>query len=155
MADGGKDPMAAALRVLGDALQAADGPPREVVDQAKQLFTWRTVDAELAELTFDSLVSGTPSGVRSEGTARSVTFETPAIVIDCEITPAGERYDVMGSISPTDGATLAIERPGGVEAAVAVDELGRFRIDGLERGTVRFVVRAGEAARVVTDWFGL
>ena len=155
MADGGKDPMAAALRVLGDALRAADGPPREVVDQAKQLFTWRTVDAELAELTFDSLVSGAPAGVRGEGTARSVTFETPAVVIDCEISPAGEAYDVMGSVSPTDGLSLALERPGGHETAVAVDDHGRFRIDGLERGTVRFVVRAGEAARIVTDWFGL
>ena len=155
MTDGGNDPMDAALRALGEALQAVDGPPPEVVSQAKLVFTWRTVDAELAELTFDSLVHGAAAGVRSGGTARTVTFETPAVVIDAEIAASGDRFDLIGSLSPLADAALSIERPGGGEAPVAIDDLGRFHLVGLEPGTVRFVVRAGVAARVVTDWFGL
>ena len=155
MTDGGNDPMDAALRALGEALQAVDGPPPQAVSQAKLVFTWRTVDAELAELTFDSLVHGAPAGVRGGGSARTVTFETPAVVIDAEIAAVGDRFDLIGSLSPVADAELSIERPGGAEAAVAVDDLGRFHLTGLERGTVRFVVRAGETARVVTDWFAL
>ena len=155
MTDGGNDPMDAALRALGEALQAVDGPPAQAVSQAKLVFTWRTIDAELAELTFDSLVHGAPAGVRSDGSARTVTFETSAVVIDAEIAAAGDRFDLIGSLSPVAGAGLTIERPGGAEAPVALDDLGRFHLVGLELGTVRFVVRAGDAARVVTDWFGL
>jgi len=155
MEHGGSDPLDAALRALGEALQAADGPPDQVVSQAKAIFTWRTIDAELAELTFDSLVDGELAGVRGFQAARNLTFETAAVVIDAEITTVSAGFDVVGSLMPAADATFAYQRPDGAEVDVAVDDLGRFRLDGLTAGTLRFVVRAGDGARVVTDWFGL
>jgi hypothetical protein len=157
MSHGGNDPMDVALRALGEALQAADGPPPEALRQAKAIFTWRTIDAELAELTFDSLVHGELAGVRSgaTGAARTLTFETQAVVVDAEVTAAGDAFDLVGSLSPADGAALSVERPGAAEVPVDVDSLGRFQLRGLADGTLRFVVRAGDGTRVVTDWFGL
>ena len=155
MEHGGSDPLDAALRALGEALQVADGPPDQVISQAKAIFTWRTIDAELAELTFDSSVDGELAGVRGSQAARNLTFETAAVVIDAEISPAGGGFDVVGSLMPAADATFAYQRPDGDEVAVTVDDLGRFRLDGLTAGNLRFVVRAGDGARVVTDWFAL
>jgi hypothetical protein len=155
MYDGGSNPMDAALRALGEALQAADGPPPELVASAKAIFTWRTIDAELAALTFDSVVDGELAGVRGAAAARSLTFETPSVVLDVEITGEGDLVDLVGSVMPATGATLALQHADGARRDVAVDDLGRFRLDGLATGTVRFVVTAGEGTQVVTDWFGL
>ena len=155
MEHGGSDPLDAALRALGEALQAADGPPSDVVSQAKAIFTWRTIDAELAELTFDSIVDGELAGVRGAQAARTVTFETAAVVIDLEIAAAGDGFDLTGTMMPSADATLASQRSDGTETAIAIDDLGRFRVLGAPAGTLRFVVRAGQGTRVVTDWFGL
>jgi hypothetical protein len=155
MHDGGSNEMDAALRALGEALQAADGPPPDLVASVKLLYTWRTVDAELAELTFDSIVDGELAGVRGAAAARSVTFETAAVVIDVEITTTDVGFDLVGTVMPGTGATLGLQLVDGATTAVAIDDLGRFRIAGVVAGTVRFVVRAGEGTRVVTDWFGL
>ena len=54
MADMGKDDDL--LRELGRVVTAADPVPPEVIAAAKASFTWRTIDAELAELAFDSLL---------------------------------------------------------------------------------------------------
>ena len=44
------------LAKLGRLLDRLDPVPPESLDQARQLFCWRSVDAELAELSFDSLL---------------------------------------------------------------------------------------------------
>ena len=155
MEHGGSDPLDAALHALGEALQAADGPPTQVVSQAKLVFTWRTIDAELAELTFDSVVDGELAGVRGFHAARNVTFETAAVVIDAEITAVGDHYDLVGTVMPVVAATLSSQRGDGAETDVVVDEMGRFRVTGLAAGPLRFVVRAGQGTRVVTDWVSL
>lgn len=155
MRDGGSDHMDAALRALGEVLRAEDGPPSDLVASAKALYTWRTVDAELAALTFDSIASADLAGVRSGDAARSVTFETAAVVIDVEISPAGARFDLVGSLAPADARSLTLQHVDGGTTEVSVDGLGRFRVAGVAPGTVRFVVEASDTARVVTDWVGL
>lgn len=155
MEHGGSDPLDAALRALGEALQAADGPPPDLIAQAKLSFTWRTIDAELAELSFDSAAAGELAGVRGGESSRTLTFETPSVVVDVEISPAGPgHFDLVGSLMPT-AAGMAHQRPDGTETAVAVDDLGRFTADGLGAGPLRFVIDTGGGARVVTDWFSL
>ena len=48
---------------------------RPRVAGARAAWTWRTIDEELAELVFDSAAELT--GVRSEDTARQLTFRAP------------------------------------------------------------------------------
>ena len=63
------------LELVGRALRAADPVPDRVTDGARAAWTWRTIDQELAELVFDSAAELT--GVRSEDTARQLTFRAP------------------------------------------------------------------------------
>ena len=63
------------LELVGRALRAADPVPDRVIDGARAAWTWRTIDEELAELVFDSAAELT--GVRSEDTARQLTFRAP------------------------------------------------------------------------------
>ena len=155
MEHGGSDPLHAAMQALGRALHAADGPPPDLVRQAKLSFTWRTIDAELAALSFDSAVDGALAGVRGGDDTRTLTFETPSVVLDLEIAPAGAAFDLAGSLMPTDVTTLAYQRAEDGETAVPVDDLGRFSLAGLTAGPLRFVIQTSGGTRVVTDWFSV
>ena len=67
---------------LKTALHEADSVPDDVLQAAKDSFTWRTVDAELAELVFDSALEEL-SGVRSGATVdRQLTFRTDEFEIE-------------------------------------------------------------------------
>ena len=63
------------LELVGRALRAAEPVPDHVIAGARAAWTWRTIDEELAELVFDSAAELT--GVRSEDTARQLTFRAP------------------------------------------------------------------------------
>ncbi len=58
------DPMFATLR---NVIDHADPVPQAVVDAARAAYTWRTIDAELAELTADSAMAsaGRAIGIRA------------------------------------------------------------------------------------------
>ncbi|MGH9269940.1 MAG: hypothetical protein ACRDZ2_01565, partial [Ilumatobacteraceae bacterium] len=66
--------------LLGRALRAAEPLPDKVVTGARAAWTWRTIDEELAELVFDSATELT--GVRSEDTARQLTFRAPGVEVE-------------------------------------------------------------------------
>ena len=68
---GDEEVFAELKRVIGDS----DPVPAEVVAAAIASRTWRRIDAELAELVYDSLVDADP--VRSSRGGRRVTFEGP------------------------------------------------------------------------------
>ncbi len=55
---------------LRELLARVDPVDPRLLEQARFAYTWRTVDAELAELSFDSLVDrDVLAGVRDDGTA--------------------------------------------------------------------------------------
>lgn len=94
--------------------------PREVTEAAKGLFTWRTIDAELAALVDDSLVDEGAALTRAAERLRSVTFEAGEIAILLEIDAAADR--IVGQLEPGSAATVRV----GSGDTVAADELGRF-----------------------------
>lgn len=141
------------VEVIRAALHELDGPPPEIVALAKQSLTWRTIDAELAELTYDSAVDGDLVGVRGTGTARALTFEVGAVVIDLEVSDRDTARDVLGQVAPANDVTLSLVRPTGT-VDVALDDLGRFRLTGLPSGPARFVL-VGPSGTVGTDWITL
>ena len=67
------------LELVGRALRAVEPVPEHVIAGALAAWTWRTIDAELAELVFDSATELT--GVRSRN-ARQVTFQAPGVEIE-------------------------------------------------------------------------
>jgi hypothetical protein len=86
---------------LGEALLAADPVPERVLAGARAAFTWRTIDAELAELVFDSATE--PTGVRGgvEDTARQVTFQAPGVEIEVMVIDDGSRR-IVGQLVPPE-----------------------------------------------------
>jgi hypothetical protein len=138
------------LRALA---RAADAVPPEVTFGAKGSLAWRRVDADLAELTFDSLLdNAAPAGVRSGDTVRLVTFDADDLTVEVEITEAGDRRRLIGQLVPPQVARLEIRTADGRDELEA-DELGRFAVDGLPPGPASLRCRLGGTARVVeTGW---
>jgi hypothetical protein len=154
---GPSDPRDVALiealaRALGDDLV-----PDRVVAAAKASLTWRTIDAELAELAFDSLDEAALAGVRGATTAqRSLSFTTSDVAIDAEVAdlPGGRRHLTgIAVVGDAEEVRLGLEQPGGT-VAIERDDLGRFSIDA-SSGPARFVIERLGNPRVVTGWVNL
>jgi hypothetical protein len=117
-----------------------DPVPPLLDDAARAALTWRTIDAELAELMRDS-ADDAAALVRSGGGMRQLSFESPRLGIELEVSATGERSRrVQGQLLPPGAATVTIERPGEDSVSVQADELGRFVLDGLRAGVVRLHV---------------
>jgi len=137
------------IAVLTTALRTADPVPARVLHAARGAYTWRTIDAELAELVFDSASELT--GVRSEDQARQVTFQAPGIEIEVMVVDGSTRR-IVGQLVPAQESTIELT---GADRAVATtsDDLGRFTFDEVLPGPVRIsVVGDGNTPTVHTDW---
>ena len=93
------------LELVGRALRAADPVPDRVLDGARAAWTWRTIDEELAELVFDSAAELT--GVRSEDTARQLTFRAPGMEIEVMVTDEATRR-IVGQLVPPGSFTITL-----------------------------------------------
>lgn len=62
------------LNDLAEAVRAVDSPARELADQVRGLYAWRTVDEDLmiAALSFDSASEETPALRATEPRSRPV-----------------------------------------------------------------------------------
>lgn len=146
------------VQELAQAVAAADPAPADVVAAAKASLTWRTIDAELAALTYDSLLDDDQlATVRGGVTAgpRALTFELGEVVVDVEVADSGasrQLRQLLGQVVADGVVAVVLERAGdpvGVE--LAVDDLGRFRATGVGAGPIRLRCRL-EGSEVVTDW---
>jgi hypothetical protein len=137
------------LELLGRALRAADPVPDQVLEGARVAWTWRTIDQELAELVFDSAAELT--GVRSEDTARQLTFRAPGIEIEVMVVDEASRR-VVGQLVPPGAFTIRLHA-GDEQRETTSDRLGRFSFDAVAPGPVRLAVIGDEGAHVVTtEW---
>jgi hypothetical protein len=151
------------MAALRDAAARHDPVPDRVVQAARAALTWRTVDAELAELVDDSAL--TAGGVRSASGGRLLTFDAPACGLVVEVTSTGDRRRLVGELTTPGRAHVAVTPARGPEhhehtedaVGTTTDERGRFVLDDVPPGVVRLVVARSEAspAQVVTSWVSL
>ncbi|HEX2274970.1 MAG TPA: hypothetical protein VHG90_13950 [Acidimicrobiales bacterium] len=141
------DELLSRLKVLAAAL---DRLPRGVVEAARASFSWKSIDAELAELVYDSVVDEELVGARGGG-ARQLTFEAPDVTIELEVTPGSGR--IIGQLVPPTDADVEIRHPEG-SLTVRSDRLGHFRVDGVPPGPISVRCLSGGAAgrAAHTDW---
>jgi hypothetical protein len=134
--------------------------PEFVLSAAKAAYTWRTIDdelAELAELTFDSALEEQGAGaVRGDDGPRALTFETPEVTIELEVTVSGDTRSLMGQVVPPEAGRVEIRHTGGI-AEADVDDHGRFSVRQIERGPVSIRLHRSSSpdAPVVTDWLSV
>ena len=137
------------LALVGRALRTADPVPERVLEGARAAWTWRTIDEELAMLVFDSAAELT--GVRSEDTARQLTFRAPGMEIEVMVTDEAARR-IVGQLVPPGAFTITLHA-GDTELTMATDRLGRFSFDPVAPGPVRLVVADPDGTVVVTtEW---
>ncbi len=147
---------AALLAELRLASAAREPVPPRVLESARAAYTWRLIDAELAELIADSALEAQPAGVRGgvrgEQMPRLVTFEVAGgTTLELEATPADRALRLVGQVVPPRSGTAEVVHPGGTERA-EVDEMGRFFAEGIAGGPMRIRLRlAGSTVEIVTD----
>ncbi len=118
---------------------------------ARMAFTWRTVDAELAELLHDSaLDAGAALRSSAAGAPRTLTFVRGAITLEIEVDGDSLLGEVIDDDS-TDPATITLQRPDADDRTTDADASGFFRFDGVEPGPARFVV-VREGWSLTTPW---
>jgi hypothetical protein len=147
------------MAALGRALQHQDPVPDDVVEAAKATFAWRTIDAELAALTFDSVADADALvGVRSGGGGgpRALTFEYEDVVVEVEVTEHGGRRSLVGHVAPAPLDWVEVHQGGRTEAVRhEADAHGRFQVPDLVAGPFRLLCRFGTGARwpvMLTEW---
>ena len=134
---------------IGRMLDIADPVPEIVTEYAKAGYGWRDLDAELAELVFDSAESGLV-GVRGADASRQMTFRAPGVEIEVEVTSIEGRR-IIGQLVPPQELTVEL-RHGDRSTETTADDLGRFRFDEIPAGPVSLRVRIGDDHTVRTDW---
>ena len=160
------------VRLVQQATALPDAPA-ELVQRALDLWTaseaaaspglavqtMETLQAGLrvvaAVLTFDSASRPTLSyGMRATGgETRHLLFSARGRDIDLRISPSAGRFALAGQIlGPDESGTVELSTRADVAAGpiesksarrVTLDELGEFRLDGVDRGTVWLTIRMG------------
>jgi hypothetical protein len=126
------------LEHLRSVAAQVDPVPAAVLRDASAALTFRTVDAELAEmLTPDALVRG--------ARPRLLAFESTQVTVNLEITDTS----VRGLVTGAHGEAV-VETPS--SRTVVPIEDGWFVVTGVPSGLVRVRLTALDGTPVVTAW---
>ena len=128
---------------------------------AVDAYAWRTVDADLAELVFDSLADRDEAAlVRGLQPERLLSFQASDLTIEIEVTAAGPARRLIGQLLPPQRAPVQIRHHGDV-VTLESDEFGRFVAESVPAGLVSLrcgppsdqdPAAGGARSPVVTDW---
>ena len=138
------------LAALGEALKASQAVPSWFVETGKNAFAWHNIDAELAQLTYDSNEDRREAAVvRSEtASVRSLTFTSAHLTVELEV--AGS--SLLGQIIPPRGGELEIHTRAGEISTTEVDEIGCFAVDPIPDSPFRLRCRTADGTDVLTGW---
>lgn len=138
------------LSSLKGILDETDPVPEETSQFAKAAWSWRDIDAELANLEFDSSTEDLPSGVRSTATARMLSFQAGEWTVEIEYSEHTRR--LLGQVNISQQCTVELHFAGGA-VGVYSDDLGRFDFDNVLPGPISLVVRTpGNLHVIKTEW---
>jgi len=140
------------LGALGEAMRARREVPEWFVETGKNAYAWHNIDAELAQLTYDSLGDRERAAVmRSEAASiRALTFTSARLSIEIEV---GEG-SLLGQVIPPRAGTLEVHTTAGV-ASSPVDEIGCFAVTPIPTSPFRLRCRTEDGADVLTGWITL
>jgi len=135
------------ISLLRRGLDGSDPTPADVTEFAEAALSWRNVDAELAQLTFDSVDDAT--AVRGVAVARMLAFESGDLMIDLEHDPASGH--LRGQLEPAGQMAVELHIFDTVLVTES-DELGRFTFEGIHSGPFALVIRFEGDETVKTEW---
>jgi len=139
------------LALLREAL--GYGPvPEAVMTAAQEAYGWRDMDAQLAALTYDSLLeTDALAGVRSVALeARLLTFEAGDVTVEIELAD-GSGGRLNGQLVPPQSAEIEVRYADG-SLSLTASPAGRFWVTALPRGPISLVCRLADGTVVQTEW---
>jgi hypothetical protein len=140
------------LAALHEAIRAREAVPAWFVKTGKNAYAWHNIDAELAQLTYDSQSDErTAPVIRSErASIRALTFTSTQLSMELEVT----EDSLLGQIIPPQAVTLEIHSMVGM-TTTTVDEIGFFAVEPKPDGSFRLRCRTSDGADVMTGWITL
>ena len=142
------------LTALSEAIKARQAVPSWFVETGKNAYAWHNIDAELAQLTYDSYDADKREAavVRSEtASVQFLTFTSAHLAMELEV--AGS--SLLGQVIPPRSGTLEIHTRAGAIITAEVDEIGRFTLDPSPDGPFRLRGRTADGADLLTGWITL
>jgi len=142
----------ALLAALSEAVEAEYEVPRDFIEAGKAAFTWHSIDAELAALTFDSAVPAAVAAVRAEeASPRFLTFTSADLTIELEIGADA----IIGQIVPPRAGHADACPARGAAVTAPTDEIGCFIIRPLPPSPFRLHFHSDNGISVLTTWITL
>jgi hypothetical protein len=140
------------LAALGEAIKARDAVPSWFVQTGKNAYAWHNIDAELAQLTYDSRTDADAMAVaRSEtATIRALTFTSAHLSIELEVADGS----LLGQVVPPQAGTLETRTKAGITTS-PVDEGGFFAVEPIPPGAFLLRFRTIDGVYVMTGWITL
>lgn len=139
------------LAAMGGAIRARRAVPAALVEMGKGAYAWHHIDAELAQLTYDSRTDLT-AAVRSEtASIRALTLTSPHLSLELEVS----EDCLLGQVIPPRVGTLEAQTGAGASTETTVDEIGCFAVDPTPASPFRLRFRAADGADVLTGWITL
>ena len=140
------------MEALREAIRARQAVPDWFVETGKSAYTWHNIDAELAQLTYDSSRDrGRAAVTRSENASiRALTFASPQLRLELEVSG----HTLLGQVIPPQAGTLETHTRAGVTTS-QVDEIGCFAVDPIPDSPFRLRCRMVSGADVLTGWITL
>jgi hypothetical protein len=143
------DPLLSSLRRITSEV---DPPPALTRELGYAAFDLRNLEAQLAELSWDSVLGGEElAGTRGRTDLRMMTFETPQLAIELQVSQRGGRRTLLGQVVGDDPVEVTVEGDAGCRK-VEVDDLGTFRAEDLASGRTRLHVTTASGSTVTTSW---
>ncbi len=141
------------LTALGESLKARQAVPTWFVRTAEDAYAWHNIDAELAQLTYDSTrAQDQVQSLRSEDALiRALTFTSARLTIEIEV----NEDSLLGQIIPPREGTIEAQTRSGQTTAAPVDEIGCFSIDLIPASPFRLHCHTNDGTDVLTRWITL
>jgi hypothetical protein len=141
------------MEALSSALRARQAVPPWFLETAKSAYAWHSIDAELAQLTYDSSRDAEVSAsLRAESASiRALTFTSAHLTIELEIGDTA----LLGQIMPPRPGMIEAQTQAGATTPATVDEIGCFSIEPMPPGPFRLHCHTEDGTDVVTGWVTL
>jgi hypothetical protein len=143
------------LAALREAMRSRQDVPVEFIEMGKNAYAWRDIDAELAQLTYDSCHEPSLEQVastRSENASiRALTFTSAQLSLEVEVA----EDSLLGQVIPPRAGTLETQTRAGVTVMTVIDEIGCFAVAPIPAGPFRLHCRTDDGADVLTGWITL
>lgn len=146
------------LAALSEAMEARQAVPSWFTEIGKNAYAWHAIDAELAQLIYDSSTGDSSTGQNRSSTGRSETaviramkFASAHLSVALEVTETC----LLGQISPPQSGTVETQTGAGSTTRTSLDEAGCFAIDPIPASPFRLRCRAADGTGVLTGWISL